>query len=434
MFVDHNSMPQSVNISKNEIQSLAKKLLTALILISGITIVLAFTISLTHLFEAMILLGLIFIVPQYEKRLLNQIDTIHTVALEREQFFMQILDNCEQPCSVTAIGNEGDTEWRWLYVNGPVQSAFNEPLSFFLDKSCYNWGANICRTANCGRECIKKDQVESKFVQDFGNGLSHFRIYTKTLLDLDGKPAYVVEWVDAGEEVKFQLLNAIDNVTDMTNKNFSATKEVADNISTVAAATEELSASSKGIKESAEHAREIADSVEQLTKQLGSQAKDAGDSVLGLAEIGNQIEEISKVIEDIADQTNLLALNAAIEAARAGDNGRGFAVVADEVRELAERTHKATTEITTNISAIKTQIKGNVEQITSLSDQVINAGEKVQVVKNSMESVASSVSEQSVAVDEIAESAISVSQKTEEVSKSVNTMQEGVDKIKEKIS
>ena len=434
MFVDHNSVPNVIATTQDEIKSFVKKFFIAFLFFAALTVVLSFVVDWIFLLITVAFIMLSLILFNDKKKLSNQIELIEKTTLEREQFFMQILDNCEQPCSVTAIGNEGDEEWRWLYVNGPVQTAFNQPLSYFLDKPCYNWGANICRTANCGRNCLKRDEVESKFAQDFGAGLSHFRVYTKTMYDLEGKPAYVVEWIDDGEEMKYQLLSAIENVTKMTDTNFNTAKEVSNNIANVASATEQLSVSSKGISGSAQTARQIADDVEKLTDHLGSEAKGAGESILELAEIGNQIEEISKVIEEIADQTNLLALNAAIEAARAGEHGRGFAVVADEVRKLAERTHDATTEITVNISQIKSQIRGNVEQISNLAEQVVNAGEKVQEVQSSMEAVASSVSEQSIAVEDIAKNAISVSSKTEKMSESVNTMQEGLNEVRKKIN
>ena len=158
-------------------------------------------------------------------------------------------------------------------------------------------------------------------------------------------------------------------------------RQQADHVATamteMAATVLQVSENSNKAADAARNAAELAKTggkiVEDAISKMRAIADSVGQSsqkVEGLGRSSNQIGEIVGVIDEIADQTNLLALNAAIEAARAGEQGRGFAVVADEVRKLAERTSKATKEISSMIRGIQSETKTAVEAMQGGSRQV----------------------------------------------------------------
>jgi methyl-accepting chemotaxis protein len=167
----------------------------------------------------------------------------------------------------------------------------------------------------------------------------------------------------------------------------AAAEQVSANVNTVAASAEEMSAS---IREIAANATEAADVASSAVRS----AHDATDTVAKLGTSSAEIGEVIKVITAIAEQTNLLALNATIEAARAGDAGKGFAVVANEVKELAKETAAATENIGQRIVAIQGDAQaasGAIEDITGVISRIADI----------QTTIASAVEEQTATTNEI---------------------------------
>ena len=207
-------------------------------------------------------------------------------------------------------------------------------------------------------------------------------------------------------------------------------------VSQISSAAEEMSASATDIARKATEANteagaagaaaeEGAKTVQSTVTGMGRIAdtvNQTGASVQELGKRGDQIGQIIEVITDIADQTNLLALNAAIEAARAGEHGRGFAVVADEVRKLAERTVKATEEVSSSIQAIQgetgqaigrmnactQEVEGGVKFANEAGQSLRAIVNKSQAVVGGIRSIAAAAEQQAAATEQVTRSVESI--------------------------
>ena len=199
-------------------------------------------------------------------------------------------------------------------------------------------------------------------------------------------------------DVAAQVGSATHEVGAGVQQVHQSARKQSDATSSAAAAVEEVTMSIGEVAENARSTREVAHHTGKVSRDGFERSGQACEAILSLSEtvtvsaeqvetLGQrsaEISQIASVIKEIADQTNLLALNAAIEAARAGEQGRGFAVVADEVRKLAERTGKATQEISAMIAIIQSETKLAVDGMRAGAAQV---GEGVNLVHSSQEAL-----------------------------------------------
>jgi methyl-accepting chemotaxis protein len=264
-----------------------------------------------------------------------------------------------------------------------------------------------------------------------------------------------------------ELVDSASELSTTSSKMSAGAQDQSDQIHHVTSAIEEMTAT---IVETAKNASDATNSSKNASDIAAKGGDIVSDTIVGMQRISDvvsksaasirelsnssdKIGEIVEVIDDIADQTNLLALNAAIEAARAGEQGRGFAVVADEVRKLAERTGKATSEISSMVKGIQDETTeavrsmelgiSEVDKGRAMADQAGNSLEEIvrvsQQVMDMIQQIATAAEEQSTASEEITKNIEQIAVVTRETAKGteqsaaateqLNRQAEGIQKL-----
>jgi methyl-accepting chemotaxis protein len=206
------------------------------------------------------------------------------------------------------------------------------------------------------------------------------------------------------------LLASADGTASRATSSSSVAQQTSANVQTVASATEEMNSSLQEITHQVVRASGV-------VNKAVDEARRTNSTVKGLASASDRIGEVVSLIAEIASQTNLLALNATIEAARAGETGKGFAVVAAEVKSLAERTGKATEEISALIGTMQGATGDAVKAIEEIG-AIINS------INEMTTAISAAVEEQSAATVEISRNVTEAATGTEQVSNNLVELSE----------
>ena len=289
----------------------------------------------------------------------------------------------------------------------------------------------VIRHARLIAEGDLRDSIKTHRTDEFGEA---FNILEEMREALHTKMSAIIDQTQQAVELDEHVLANSQDILALIKKTEDAAVAVAAATNEMVASTQEIASNCEKASTAAQFTNDIA--TKSMTTVQGSisgihqqaqQTKLDSDQIVNLVEHSKNINSIVETIDEIAAQTNLLALNAAIEAARAGEAGRGFAVVADEVRALASRTSSSTKEISNMVSRIQNDaneataaMSNSVASMDEIANSATDVDNQLHEVLHHMGAVTDQVTHIAAATEQQSATTTDISNNMHDITRSTN--------------
>lgn len=186
-----------------------------------------------------------------------------------------------------------------------------------------------------------------KMVQEVAETSGHLAAASEQLTASTGENSKAVEYVT---ELVEESTRGVETQAYASAEVAITMDEMSTGIQKIASASEMIVGAAVQTEQDVSTGSAKMQHVGEQMKTIRESVHQSGTLIAELNGLSAKVAETSTAISAIAKQTNLLSLNAGIEAARAGEHGRGFAVVAGEVRKLSEASNVSAGQIQETIS------------------------------------------------------------------------------------
>ncbi len=301
------------------------------------------------------------------KPIVGGFNEILEIIMDKIYFYESLLDSIPWPISVT------DNNMNWTFFNKAAADVTGKDRSSMKGKPCNNWGADICKTKNCGIELLRKGHSSSWFKQP---GLEmDFQVDVSYLKNRQGK--------DAGH---------IEIVRDITQQNRIAQyqKDEVDKLSNV---LEEIAQGNLSVSYSITSSDKYTNEVSEIFKGIEISLSDT-------------INKLRSTIQSIQSQSNMLSSASEELSAQSIEMSSG-------AEELSSQS--------TNVAAAVEQASVNLRQISSAAS----------TMATSISSVVSSMNEMSATINEISKNTSKANKVSFEANEKASETNTDMDSLKD---